>query len=218
MPRLDRSEPTPPPKASPTTPAFAARAAWALVALVAGVVACRAADHPAVECRPLADARVVQEQYEIGLAKLEESRDGEHLRRQPFEAALVALRFAADNGHRSAQSLYGRSLFGALFASEAPRASQREDYVSALTFLRVAARAGDEPAARFIPGLAAEGEPPLEPPLDSLPPEWLAAAVARADAWVACHGLPTAPGSGRLRDARRGDPRRSPEVPPVRAT
>lgn len=195
MPRLDRSEPAPPPKANPSTHAFAPRAAWALAALIALVPACRPTVDPTVECRPLADARVVLEQYEIGLAKLEESRDGEHLRRQPFEAALVALRFAADNGHRSAQSLYGRSLFGALFASEAPRASQREDYVSALTFLRVAARAGDQPAARFIPGLAAEGAPSLEPPLDSLPAAWLAAAFARADAWVACHGLPTAPGS-----------------------
>lgn len=103
---------------------------------------------------------------------------------------MASLRFAAANGHRAAQSLYGRTLFGALFTSHAPEPGERGAYVSALTFLRVAARAGDARASHFIPALAAARVSSLEPPLGGVPREWVEAAVEAADAWIECHGLP----------------------------
>lgn len=149
-----------------------------------------ARDEPAAssDCIPLVEADVVAETYAKGAAQLEGARDGEHMKEAPLRAAMDTLKIAAENGSVPAQSLYGRTLFGTLFTAGAPEESQREDYVSAVAFLRLAAKAGDEAAANFMPGLL-DG-PPLQMPLDSLPEGWVEDAFERADAWIACHGLP----------------------------
>ena len=140
-------------------------------------------------CVPLVESDVVAQTYAQGVAKLEASKDGEHYLAEPFEAGVDALKIAAQNGHMEAQSLYGRTVFGARFTAQAPTAAEREDYVGAIAFLRVAAKAGDADAAAYMPGLTG-GPDPLEAPLDSLPEGWVAEAFARADAWVDCYGLP----------------------------
>jgi len=143
-------------------------------------------------CVPLAESDVVAQTYADGVARLEESRDGEHYLAEPFEAGIEALKIAANNGHLAAQSLYGRTLFGVRFTAQEPRPEEKEDYVSAIAFLRIAAKAGDVDAMDFLPGLTSEPQP-LEAPLDSLPEGWVAEAFARADAWIECNGLPKAP-------------------------
>lgn len=152
------------------------------------------ASEPAVAddgCTPFVEADVVSEAYLRGVAKLEESRDGEHYRVQPFEAGVGALKVAAVNGHLKAQSLYGRTLFGVMFTNDAPTREEREAYVTAVLFLRVAAKAGESEAEGYLPGLTAELGATLEPPLDSLPEGWAHEAFERADKWIECHGLPT---------------------------
>lgn len=141
-------------------------------------------------CTTFVEADVVAEAYLRGVAKLDESRDGEHYRIQPFEAGVGALKVAASNGHLGAQSLYGRTLFGVMFTNDAPSAEEREAYVTAVLFLRVAAKAGESEAEGYLPGLTADSSAPLEPPLDSLPEGWVQEAFERADKWIECHGLP----------------------------
>jgi len=143
----------------------------------------------ALACRSLPGCATPEEaerDYARGVARLDEARDGEHLRTRPFEEAMALLRRAAETGNLPAQSLYGRTLFATRFAAESPRPDQRDDYVSALAFLRLAARRGDAEAARFLPALAADEVSASEPPLDGVPEDWLRAALARADAWTAC--------------------------------
>lgn len=138
---------------------------------------------------PLVEADVIDETFARGASTLKEARDGEHMKAEPFRAAMDILKIAAQNGHVGAQSLYGRTLFGTLFTASAPADDQREDYVSAVSFLRVAAKSGDEQASEYLPGLLLDG-PPFEMPLDSLPEAWVLEAFARADDWVKCYGLP----------------------------
>jgi hypothetical protein len=142
------------------------------------------------DCVSFVEKSVVEQRYATALVKLEESRDGEHYRTGPFEEAMGALAFAADNGHLEAQSLYGRTMFGVMFTSDAPQPDQRDEYVAALAFLRVAAKAGEDQAAGYLPGLTDATPPTSEPPLDSLPAGWVQEAYQRADLWIACHGLP----------------------------
>jgi len=122
---------------------------------------------------------------------LEESRDGEHFLVEPFERAMARLRLAAEGGHLEAQYLYGVTLFGAMFTTQAPQPNERDDYVRALKLLRIAARRGHDGAQDAIPGLVdlrpGDG-PPAEPPLDQIPERWLQEALEAADAWIACHG------------------------------
>ncbi len=147
---------------------------------------------PADGCTPLVEPDVVAQAYLRGVKKLEESRDGEHYRVQPFEAGVGALKVAAENGNLEAQSLYGRTLFGVMFTNQAPTPEEREAYVTAVLFLRVAAKAGEPEAEGYLPGLTEDSAATLEPPLDSLPEGWVQEAFERADSWIECHGLPRA--------------------------
>jgi TPR repeat protein len=122
---------------------------------------------------------------------LEESRDGEHFLVEPFERAMARLRVAAEGGHLEAQHLYGVTLFGVMFTTQAPQPDERDDYVRALKLLRIAAKRGHQGARDAIPGLVGLGpddDPPAEPPLDQIPSEWLQEAIEQADAWIACYG------------------------------
>lgn len=145
-------------------------------------------------CIPLVERDVVAEAFAKGAAQLEASRDGEHYRVQPFEAGIDTLRIAAQNGHLEAQSLYGRTVFSTRFMAQAPRPEEREDYVSAIAFLRIASKAGEEQANGFLPGIEGEASA-VEEPLDTLPEGWVGEAFARADAWIDCYGLPQPGGS-----------------------
>lgn len=145
-------------------------------------------------CTPLVEPEVVIETFARGVAQLEASRDGEHSRVGPFEAGIETLKIAAQNGHLEAQSLYGRTLFSARFMAQSPTPEEKEDYVSALAFLRIASKAGEEEAIGFLPGI--EGDPSaVEEPLVTLPDGWVDEAFARADAWIDCYGLPKPDGS-----------------------
>ena len=138
-------------------------------------------------CPPPVEPEVAAETFERGRAKLEASRDGEHFDAEKFQDAIATLKIAADHGNVDAQSLYGRSLFGVRFTAGAPTPQDKDDYVSALAFLRIAALADDADAAGYLPGLTAAPGASVMPPLDSLPDGWVAEAFERADAWVACH-------------------------------
>jgi len=145
------------------------------------------AAHADPECVSLVEAEVADDAYARGVAKLEEARDGEHYLAEPFDEAMGALESAAKQGHRGAQSLFGRRMFETMFMSQAPQPEERQSYISALAFLRIAGVRGDEEAAGYLPGFT--DEPDLsEPPLDSIPSEWVMEAMAEADAWLACHG------------------------------
>jgi len=142
-------------------------------------------------CTPLVEAEVAAGEFARGQAKVGESREGEHLHSSPFESGVDMLRIAAANGNLKAQSLYGRALFGARFSGGAPTPEQKDDYVSAIAFLRVAAKAGDLDAEGYLPGLMLDPAELPMPPLDSLPAGWVAEAFGQADAWIECYGLPT---------------------------
>ena len=144
------------------------------------------------KCTPLVEPEVAAEAFARGQAKVEESRDGEHLRSDLFQHGVDVLAVAAKNGNLKAQSLYGRMLFGARFSKGAPTDEEKDDYVSAIAFLRVAAKAGDEDAVGFLPGLLLDPGAALEVPLETLPPGWVAEAFEMADAWIECYGLPPA--------------------------
>jgi TPR repeat protein len=174
------------------------RALLGLALLVSLASACSPPDTPGSRCGVFLDATLAESQYQTGLARLADARDGEHFRSESFDEAMTALRAAAENGHLAAQSLYGRTLFVVLFSARAPVPEEREDYVSALTFLRVAIRAGEPQASAFMPALASNVTAPVAAPLDTLPPDWLRDAIERSDAWINCHGVPvaSAPGAG----------------------
>ncbi len=142
---------------------------------------------PDDECVSLVELDVVVDAFVRGRDQLEQSRDGEHHLAEPFEQAMGALKFAADNGHRAAQSLYGRTQFSAMFMAQAPTPEEREQYVAVLSALRVAALRGDLDAQQFLPGLTADQLTNTEPPLSDLPAEWLQEANDDAQAWMACH-------------------------------
>ncbi|MCH9680110.1 MAG: hypothetical protein K0V04_01650 [Deltaproteobacteria bacterium] len=139
------------------------------------------------DCVSLVEVEVVEDAFDRGVAKLEQSREGEHYRSEPFEEAMGALKFAGDNGHLAASSLYGRTLFSVMFVAAAPTEERREDYVSALTALRVAALRGDIEAQQYVPGLMGPKIVGSEPPLNDLPGPWVTEATERAEAWLTCH-------------------------------
>jgi hypothetical protein len=120
--------------------------------------------------------------------ELEASRDGEHFVTARFEPAMARLLEAARGGQRVAQAVYGQTRFATLFGNEAPQVAQRAAYVEAIMFCRTAALA-DRSAGAFTDITAAQPIG-LDFPLSELPAEWLREAWAKADAWVACHGLP----------------------------
>lgn len=141
----------------------------------------------ALTCAPLGDATEASELHARGVERLEAAREGEHYRVEPFAEGMEALRRAAELGHHEAQSLYGRRSFESMFLVESPRPEEREAYVTALAYIRIAGRRGDPGAADYLPGLLTE--PDLtEPPFSEIPREWIREAIARADAWLSCHG------------------------------
>ena len=143
----------------------------------------------ALECEPLGDAAVADEAHARGVATLKEASDGEHYRVEPFAEGMEQLRRAAELGHRGAQSLFGRRSFESMFLVEAPRPEEREAYVVALSFIRIAGRRGDPDAADYLPGLLEQ--PDLsQPPFDQIPAGWVREAIARADAWLSCYAEP----------------------------
>lgn len=159
---------------------------WSWVVLSAVLVTCQAKPPPAVgTCNP----EQAQALAARGRSLLDASLDGEHYRFGEFEEAMRVLRAAAASGSRDAQSLYGRTLFGSLFARAAPVESQRDEYVSALAALRRSARAGDEPAQRFLPGWSDDTPDLSAHPLDTMPEAWLHEAIERAEAPDECSDL-----------------------------
>jgi TPR repeat protein len=108
--------------------------------------------------------------------------------------ALELWRQASDGGNLEAQGRYGMTRFGDLMTTGTEPQLEAE-YVTALSFLRLAARRGQPDAAGYVPGIASteptDGggfHPPLEVPLADLPPEWVRSAFERADAELACYG------------------------------
>jgi hypothetical protein len=140
------------------------------------------------DCVPLEAVAVADGAYARGASKLAEAFDGEHYLTEPFEQAMAALRVAAEQGHRAAQSSYGRTLFSTLFTNQAPVPEEEDDYVAAFMFMRIAALRGDPDVQGYLPGLTAPTPPLQEPPLDQVPAAWITASYARADAWMVCHG------------------------------
>lgn len=138
-------------------------------------------------CASLESAAVADEAYARGKSKLAEAYDGEHYITASFEEAMTALRLAAEQGHRAAQSLYGRTLFSVRFTNQAPVPEEEEDYVSAFAFMRIAALRGDPDLQDYLPGLSAPAPALAEAPLDQVPAAWLTRSYARADAWMGCH-------------------------------
>jgi TPR repeat protein len=147
-----------------------------------------AATAPAAgSCASLESAAVADEAYARGKSKLAAAYDGEHYLTVPFDEAMAALRLAAEQGHRTAQSLYGRTLFSVRFTNQAPVPEEEEDYVSAFTFMRIAALRGDPDVQGYVPSLTAPAPALAEAPLDQVPAPWLTQGYARADAWMGCH-------------------------------
>lgn len=128
-----------------------------------------------------------------GRDALKSARAGnEHIPVEVFDAAVADLRIAAQGGHIDAQSMLGAEVFGALFTMDAPQPADREAWVEAIMYLRMAALAGDSHALAFAPGISAATPPPREePPWNEIPADWLGDAWRRADATLACDGLPS---------------------------
>lgn len=163
--------------AAPPTPRPSADASAAAGSVAAGSVA----GPSPTKCGSLNAESVVAEAHALGMTLLEEARDGEHVRTDPFERAMQSLRMAAEHGHRTAQSTYGRTLLAVRNSKQAPVEAEHDDYVSALVFLRVAAQRGDGLAEAFLSELD-------RPPFDDIPPPWRTEATTRAETWMACHG------------------------------
>jgi hypothetical protein len=142
------------------------------------------------ECEPLPSHDEVRALFGAAREELAASREGEHFVTAKFEPAIARVRSAAEGGHREAQALYGSTMFGMMFVNDAPSPDQREDYVAAISFLRLAALGGDEDAAGFLPGSTADQPDRSEMPWSEIPAEWLTEAWARADAWMRCYGKP----------------------------
>lgn len=115
----------------------------------------------------------------------------EHPRTEDWEAGMRTLEEAAHHGHLEGQYRFGILLFGQLFTDHAPEPGERDSYVSALFFVRIAALRGHARAASSLPGIALrklESGTALEEPLSSLPRDWVADAFRSADFWMECHG------------------------------
>ncbi len=131
-----------------------------------------------------------QARFEAGETKLAESKDGEHYLAGPYEEAMALLTEAAEAGHLGAMSLYGNRMFGDMFTYQAPQPDERANYVRALKYLRLAALAGDETAASFIPALAGSEIAAEKPQLADLPEGWLEEVKREVIAWPGCHPRP----------------------------
>lgn len=98
---------------------------------------------------------------------------------------------AAQGGHRDGQARAGAMKFANMFSTEAPKPTDRMDYVEALARLVIAARRGSTDAAKFMPGMEALmfGTIPevVEPPLAELPKDWIEESLKSADQWIHCH-------------------------------
>lgn len=131
-----------------------------------------------------AEGSAAEREYQEGERLLAASRDGEHVRAEPFEAAMEHLRRAAEDGHLEAQWRYGSTRFSTMFSTQKPLPTERAAYVSSLTMLRRAALRGHPQARAFIPALAAPPGTPLprrlSPPLDQVPRPWLEAVMKDA--------------------------------------
>lgn len=126
--------------------------------------------------------------FDSGRKELEAARRAdEHITAEVFNSVVIKLRLAAQAGHIGAQSLFGRTVFGTLFAADSPRKQDRESWIESVMWLRTAALAGDSAALAFVPGLT-DAMPPADgkPPLGELPRDWLIEAWRRADVFVAC--------------------------------
>jgi hypothetical protein len=196
------------------------RAAWytsvmrGLVAVVLVLIACRGSSpsveptphaaeprrpEPAVrtggfetapQCPAIASRLDAEAAYQDGLAQLEASRDGDHFIIEPFEGAMARMREAAAAGHARAQAVMGSTKFGVMFLKADPQPGQREAYIDAMMWLRTSALVGEPDALGFMPGLDGDSPPLDEMPLSDVPAEWVHEAWRRADAWIACYGLP----------------------------
>lgn len=140
-----------------------------------------------LRCEPLVDEAQAEADHARGVATLEQARDGEHYLAEPFAEGMQALLSAAEQGHRTAQSLYGRRSFENMFLVEAPRPEEREAYIVALSFIRIAGQRGDSDAAGYLPGLLEQPDLTASP-FDQIPADWVREAISRADAWMSCHG------------------------------
>ena len=115
----------------------------------------------------------------------------EHPQKDAWDGGMRDLQEAAIEGQLEGQYRYGITLFGFLYTDHAPEPRDRDSYVRALTYLRIAALRGHERAGRSLPGI---GMPKLgkstvlEAPLDSLPRQWVSDAFHAADFWMSCHG------------------------------
>ncbi len=143
---------------------------------------------PGAECESGVTPAEAQEAFAQGRRLLEESREGEHHRQEGFAEAQDALYRAALGGHLEAQYLYGSSVFSATLQHDDfdGGSAFRAPMVRALTFLRLAALRGYEPALQYMPDLDAAKLSGEEPPLSEVPESWLEEASAEADRRFAC--------------------------------
>ncbi len=127
--------------------------------------------------------------YEKGMSLLEAARIGEHYKKNEFEKAKGLLLSAAKSGHLDAQFAYGRHVFSTRIQKSEPKqtnASQREDFVSSIAFLRVSALRGHRRAKHFFDGVMAPSPQTEEPPLSLVPKAWVQQAWNRSDTLITC--------------------------------
>jgi hypothetical protein len=159
--------------------------------------AAAAVEHPtpdaadSLECAPPAVSETEAEaSFQQAIALEVAIERGELDRKLSREQRFRLYDRAAAGFHRDAQERAGAMRFAGMYMGESPRAEQRAAYVEALARLIVAARRGNQRAARFMPGMDAliSGEIPetLDPPLAELPRDWVALALETANRWVEC--------------------------------
>jgi hypothetical protein len=144
-------------------------------------------------CPSPGDADEAKAHFEQAEKLLAESRDGDHYLAGPLGKSMALFRSAAAKGHLEAQYRYGSVKFSDMFQSEAPTAKQEEDYVRALTYLRLAALRGHEKAKSYIEGIATltvdgagKVSKPIPEPLNALPQPWLRRVIVESDALAGC--------------------------------
>jgi hypothetical protein len=144
----------------------------------------------ALECAPAVSEAEAEASFQQAIALEVAIERGELDRKRSREQRFRLYDRAAAGFHRDAQERAGAMRFAGMYMGESPRAEQRAAYVEALARLIVAARRGNQRAARFMPGMDAliSGEIPetLDPPLAELPRDWIALALETANRWVEC--------------------------------
>jgi len=104
-----------------------------------------------------------------------------------LERGVQDLREAAENGSLEGQYRYGSVVFGFAYTDHAPEARDEARYVSAFTFLRIAAVRGHARVLESLPGLQGPSAAALTgEPFDAIPKPWLERAFRDADAWLGC--------------------------------